>query len=154
MEKQIGTTKGHRVVIQRDMKDGKAISYEVAEYLSPSDFEKLQLEVKLKQEELVKEQEMLNIKLEAEERERSKKLDEEAKIKAYNNLYSFDHFAVCHSIIQNKIFLGAIEDDGSFSLLLDSVLNEELTVEEAVDSHEEMAKLFYKFYGNIEGGKD
>lgn len=151
MEKQIGTIKGHRVIIERDLNDGKAISYKVAEFVSVSDFEKLQIEVAMKQKAMKEEQAIERAKFEEEEKLRAYEKEEIERQERYDQKYSLEHFLMCHNAIQHKILVGLVEDDGSFPLLLDNVLNGALSVEEAINSNEALGELFYNIFGLEEG---
>lgn len=146
-EIQRGIQKGHRVVIKRDITDGKAIGYQVAEFLSVSDFEALQLEVEQKQKQLAKEKEQQLQKEKEKELLEKQKSEEKEKIRAIKEKYSIRNFTIAHNAIQHKILVGLVDDDGSFPLLLDRVLERELTVSEALELSDDLKKMFESIFG-------
>lgn len=155
-ERQIGAIKGHRVVIERDLSDGKAISYKIAEYLTVDAFEKLQLEVAQKQKELSLEALQERNVFEEEMRIEADKKAQRAKDEAYKTKYSLTNFIIAHNTIQHWILLGnGMEEDDAdiykdFPRLLDDVLDGKISIEDAVKSYDILNDLFNKMTGGVE----
>lgn len=137
---------GHKVIIEYDAK-GNAIAFHDLYALSSDEYTTLKQEVNKYNSELEEEKEKQARLQEAQElkekQEQEEKEKQEQEEQEYNNKYSKTNFLNCiNQILIGQTFGWYSIDKATYKSLILSVLNEELTVEEAVNSNEVLKNLF------------